>query len=74
MNERTVATARPDRPFGWRFTAPLLLGSTLNPINSSMIATALVGIGADMHAGPGADREPDLRPLSLLRGGAADDG
>ena len=54
MNERTVATARPDRPFGWRFTAPLLLGSTLNPINSSMIATALVGIGADMHAGPGA--------------------
>ena len=42
------------KPFGWRFLAPLLLGSTLNPINSSMIATALVGIGVDMHAGPGA--------------------
>jgi len=24
-----------DKPFGWRFTFPLLLGSTLNPINSS---------------------------------------
>jgi Arabinose efflux permease len=42
------------KPFGWRFTSPLLIGSTLNPINSSMIATALVGIGTDMHAGPGA--------------------
>jgi predicted MFS family arabinose efflux permease len=42
------------KPFGWRFTAPLLLGSTLNPINSSMIATALVGIGVDMRTGPGA--------------------
>jgi MFS family permease len=45
---------REARPFGWRFTSPLLLGSTLNPINSSMIATALVGIGTDFHAGPGA--------------------
>ena len=42
------------KAFGWRFTAPLLLGSTLNPVNSSLIATGLVGIGADMHAGPGA--------------------
>jgi MFS family permease len=41
------------KPFGWRFTAPLLLGSTLNPINSSMIATGLVGIGVDFHTGPG---------------------
>ncbi len=49
----STATHEP-RPFGWRFTAPLLLGSTLNPINSSMIATALVGIGIDMHTGPGA--------------------
>ena len=54
MSEPTTAQATPSKPFGWRFTAPLLLGSTLNPINSSMIATALVGIGADMHAGPGA--------------------
>lgn len=42
-----------DKPFGWRFTFPLLLGSTLNPINSSMIATGLVGIAADFHTGPG---------------------
>ncbi|MDQ1571611.1 MAG: hypothetical protein QOF79_2285 [Actinomycetota bacterium] len=41
------------KPFGWRFTAPLLFGSTLNPINSSMIATGLVGIGVDFHTGPG---------------------
>jgi len=41
-------------PFSWRFTSPLLLGSSLNPINSSMIATALVGIGVDFHKGPAA--------------------
>jgi predicted MFS family arabinose efflux permease len=50
-----AVTAEPvaRKPFGWRFTAPLLLGSTLNPINSSMIATGLVGIGVDFHTGPG---------------------
>jgi MFS family permease len=35
--------------FSWRFVAPLYMGSTLNPINSSMIATALVPIAAYMH-------------------------
>ena len=35
---------RPDRPFSWRFTTPLFIGSALNPINSSLIATALVPI------------------------------
>ncbi|MEV0184620.1 MFS transporter [Streptomyces sp. NPDC050625] len=35
--------------FPWRFTTPLLLGSTLNPINSSMIATALVPISVSLH-------------------------
>ncbi|NUP29081.1 MAG: MFS transporter [Nocardia sp.] len=40
-------------PFRARFVGPLLLGSTLNPINSSTIATALVGIGVDFHKGPG---------------------
>lgn len=53
----TAATAAPEpprKPFSARFTAPLLLGSTLNPINSSLIATGLVGIGLDLHAGPGA--------------------
>jgi MFS family permease len=47
-------TQAAQKPFGWRFTFPLLLGSTLNPINSSMIATGLVGIAADFHTGPGA--------------------
>src|SRR5215469_10004575 len=47
----TTTTTR--KPFGWRFVSPLLLGSTLNPINSSMIATGLVGIGLDFHKGPG---------------------
>lgn len=39
-------------PFGWRFLSPLLLGSSLNPINTSLIATGLVGIGLDFHEGP----------------------
>jgi MFS family permease len=34
----------PAQPFSWRFTAPLFIGSALNPINSSLIATALVPI------------------------------
>ncbi len=38
---------------GLRFTAPLITGTALNPINSSLIATAMVGIGADFHRGPG---------------------
>jgi MFS family permease len=33
-----------DRPFSWRFTTPLFIGSALNPINSSLIATALLPI------------------------------
>ncbi|WP_198533714.1 MFS transporter [Streptomyces odonnellii] len=33
-----------ESPFTWRFVTPLLMGSTLNPINSSIIATALVPI------------------------------
>ncbi len=43
----------PKNPFSARFTTPLLLGSTFNPINSSMIATGLVGIGVDLHVHPG---------------------
>jgi predicted MFS family arabinose efflux permease len=30
-----------------------MLGTTLNPINSSMIAAGLAGIAADFHVGPG---------------------
>ncbi|HEY3956028.1 MAG TPA: MFS transporter [Streptosporangiaceae bacterium] len=32
------------RPFPWQFTAPLFIGSALNPVNSSLIATALLPI------------------------------
>jgi MFS family permease len=35
--------------FGFTFVAPLALGSCLNPINSTMIATALVPIGQSLH-------------------------
>src|SRR5919197_3955196 len=40
------------RPFGFRFMSPLLIGTLLNPINSAMIATALVPIGRDLRVGP----------------------
>ncbi|MCO5999442.1 MFS transporter [Actinoallomurus rhizosphaericola] len=43
----------PEAPFGLRFTLPLMLGTTLNPVNSSMIATGLAAIAADFHVGPG---------------------
>ncbi|WP_328394704.1 MFS transporter [Nocardia sp. NBC_00416] len=53
----TAAATEPppalNNPFRARFVGPLLLGSTLNPINSSTLATALVGIGVDFHKGPG---------------------
>jgi MFS family permease len=38
------AAAIPGRPFPWQFTTPLFIGSALNPINSSLIATALLPI------------------------------
>jgi MFS family permease len=37
------------KPFSWRFVTPMLLGSTLNPVNSSVIATALVPIATALH-------------------------
>jgi MFS family permease len=40
------------RPFGFRFMSPLLIGTLLNPVNSAMIATALVPIGHDLNVGP----------------------
>jgi MFS family permease len=36
--------------FGFRFMAPLCLGSMLNPVNSTMISTALVAIARDFRA------------------------
>lgn len=44
------AAAATERPFGPRFVTPLALGSSLNPVNSTMIATALVPISHDFHA------------------------
>jgi MFS family permease len=35
--------------YSWRFLTPLYLGSTLNPINSSVLATALVPIASGLH-------------------------
>ena len=54
-----VSTAEPGTPagggnaFSWRFTTPLFMGSALNPVNSSLIATALVPIAAAMHVSVG---------------------
>ena len=42
-----------ERPFGRRFVTPLFIGSALNPINSSMIAIALVSIAGAMHVADG---------------------
>jgi MFS family permease len=39
--------------FSWRFVAPLFMGSALNPVNSSLIATALVPIAAAIHVSVG---------------------
>ncbi|MFI1676088.1 MFS transporter [Streptomyces sp. NPDC020607] len=56
MKATPVARA-PRRPvrersaFGARLTAPLLLGSLLNPLNTTMISTGLVAIGHDFGVG-----------------------
>jgi MFS family permease len=42
------------RPFAWRFVTPLFVGAALNPVNSSIIATALVPIARAMHVSVGA--------------------
>ncbi|WP_098459125.1 MFS transporter [Propionicimonas paludicola] len=50
MSSPTAAagSAVMEKPFSWRFTTPLFIGSALNPINSSMIATALVPIATGL--------------------------
>jgi MFS family permease len=37
------------KAFDWRFVTPLFIGSALNPVNSSFIATALVPVAAAIH-------------------------
>lgn len=49
----TAVEGTSPKPFGWRYTLPLFLGSTLNPINSSMIATGLAAIASEYALGPG---------------------
>lgn len=52
----TGLAARPaelGNPFSWRFTTPLYIGSALNPVNTSMIATALVPIATGLHVSIG---------------------
>src|SRR5262245_43221440 len=44
---------RGEGAFGWTFVTPLFLGSALNPINSSIIATALVPIATGVHVSVG---------------------
>lgn len=44
-----TAPQRSPAAFGFRFVAPLALGSILNPINSTMISTALVPISNSLH-------------------------
>jgi MFS family permease len=39
--------------FSWRFVSPLLVGSMMNPINTSLIATALVPIAHGIHVSVG---------------------
>jgi hypothetical protein len=51
----TAPVREPTRkPFAWTFTAPLYVGSSLNPINSSLIATALVLIALGLHVSVGS--------------------
>jgi MFS family permease len=39
----------PRNAFSWRFVTPMLLGVALNPVNSSVLATALVPIATALH-------------------------
>jgi len=40
--------------YSWRYLTPLYMGSTLNPINSSLLATALVPIATGLHVAVGS--------------------
>ncbi len=51
MAKQALETAA---PFGFKFVAPLALGAVLNPINSTMISTALVPIADSLHASAAA--------------------
>ena len=42
-----------ENAFGWRFLTPMFIGSALNSVNSSIIATALVSISIAIHVSIG---------------------
>ncbi|WP_063754348.1 MFS transporter [Streptomyces sp. NRRL S-1813] len=46
-------TSHATNAYSWRFVTPLLTGSAINAINSSLIATALVPIAAAVHVSVG---------------------
>ncbi len=48
--QRSEPPKEEQRAFGFRFVAPLAIGSMLNPVNSSMISTALVPIATTFDA------------------------
>ena len=50
LRHRRTTDAR--RGFDRRLVAPMVLGSVLNPVNSSIIAVSLVPIGRDLGAAP----------------------
>ncbi|MBK3567722.1 MFS transporter [Streptomyces sp. MBT62] len=55
--DATKAVAARDlarKPFAWTFTTPLYVGASLNPVNSSIIATALVPIATELHVSVGS--------------------
>ncbi|MEC3995386.1 MFS transporter [Actinacidiphila sp. DG2A-62] len=49
-----VGGAPGKKPFPRRFTSPLYVGSSLNPVNSSLMATALVPIATGLHVSVGS--------------------
>ncbi|MGW1169005.1 MFS transporter [Streptomyces sp. NPDC002550] len=50
----SISTGAIRNPFTWTFTTPLYVGASLNPINSSIIATALVPIATELNVAVGA--------------------
>src|SRR6202521_623370 len=50
MTTSSSVSVKRQAHFGFRFVAPLALGSTLNPVNSTMISTALAPIGSTFGA------------------------
>ena len=51
--QQDAASTTAQGAFGWRFVTPMFMGSALNPVNSSLIATALVPIAAAMGVSVG---------------------